>query len=151
MWLTKVNDRNFIMTKELVFPAILISLFIFSSHADIVIYTSGTSNAGLTGDATQTFTLRGASVSGSSPDTAWGGINDAQVSGTFFADPDPGYALLSLDNLFSGEQGQFITSGADITSANLFMYQNLGSSGSGILTVRGLSLAASDWNEASAT
>jgi hypothetical protein len=33
--------------------------------------------------------------------------------------------VLSLENLFSSDQGQLITSADDITSANLWVYQNV--------------------------
>jgi hypothetical protein len=144
------------MKKELVFPAILLGLFVFSAQADIVIYTSGTGDAGLiTGDevATQTFTVRDASLTGTAPDFAWGDGNDVQLSGTasWAGITNQGYAVLSLENLFGGTYGQFITSGDDITSANLFMYQNGNGRADGSLTIRGLSTTASDWTESTAT
>lgn len=123
----------------------------FVVSADIVIYTSGTGNAGQTGEFTQSYTLRDATLTFRSPTAAWGGGHDVQVGGidTFSIGPDN--MVLSFDDLFSGEQGRKIgNDGNNINSANLFMFQN-GGVGSGTLTVSGLSAGASDWNEATAT
>ena len=106
--------------------SLLIGLTSLSAQADIVVYTSGTGTAGLMSDYTQTFTARDASLLFTAPDEPFGSIGDVQASGeNFFPPGGPTYALLSLDNLFSGDQGQLITSADDITSANLWVYQNV--------------------------
>ena len=130
--------------------SLLIGLTFFSAQADIVVYTSGTGTAGLMSDYTQAFTVRDVSLDQSDANTAYGGGNDVQAVGTFFADETPGYALLSLENLFSSDHGQYIASGEDITTANLWVYQS-GIELSGTLTIRGLSTNASEWVESSAT
>ena len=132
--------------------SLLIGLTSLSAQADIVVYTTGTGTAGLMSDYTQTFTVRDASLLFTSPDEAFGSIGDVQATGeNFFPPAGPTYAVLSLENLFSSDQGQLITSADDITSANLWVYQNVNSGGSGTLTIQGLSTTASDWTESTAT
>jgi hypothetical protein len=144
-------------TKRLLKRIFLLTLFgtvPFVVSADIVIYTSSSANAGQTGDAVQTYTLRDASLSaGLASDNPGGALDNVQATGmNVFPAGGPTYALLSFDALFSGAEGSKIGGdGSNINSANLFMYQNGNSTGSGTLTIRGLSAGASDWNEGAAT
>ena len=147
MYTIRTAQRAFLL------PLLGICLTPFIVSADLVIYTSGSADAGLTGDATQAFTLRDASLTESSPDTAYGGAgnNNVQLSGTSVIYTSKSYSLYSFDGLLSGTEGSKIGSGADINSARLNLFQNGNSLLSGTLTIRGLSTGASDWNEGTAT
>ena len=87
---------------------VLLALFGITPYivsADIVIYTSGNGDAGQTGDFTQTYTLKDASLTSRAPTVAWGGGDDVQVGGTDTFSLGPNNMVLSFDDLFSGEQG----------------------------------------------
>ena len=147
MYTIRTAQRAFLL------PLLGICLTPFIVSADLVIYTSGSADAGLTGDATQAYTLRDASLTESDPNTAYGGAgnNNVQLSGTSVIYTSKSYSLYSFDGLLSGTEGSKIGSGADINSARLNLFQNGNSLLSGTLTIRGLSTGASDWNEGTAT
>ena len=126
--------------------------FAVSASADLIVYTSSTANPVATNDGTENIAIKDASFLLTAPDTAFGGINDVQATGqNIFPPGGPTYAAISLGNLFETSSGSLISSGGDINSATLWVYQNGASAGTGTLSVRGLTPAAADWNEATAT
>ena len=144
MYTFRVAQRAFLL------PLLGIFLIPFIVSADVVIYTSGSADAGLTGDATQAFTIRDATVGGGITADANGGLTSIlETAGEHSPPPQgPHSIVLSLENLFSSTQGSNIASGADINRATLWLHLN-GIDGSPTsITLRGLSPVASDWVEA---
>lgn len=116
-------------------------------QAIVLVFTSGTSDAGLEYDHTEAMTIRdasllvGTSTSGSGGDVQAAGITNIPPQG-------PTYALLSFDTIFSGSLGStHIISSGLIDSATLWVYQNVNSGDPGTLTLHGLDNSASDWVE----
>ena len=129
-------------------------LFFISAgaYADLVLYASGSADAGQSADATQAVSIKDSSFLKTTPDTIYGTGGDVQASGeNLFPPGGPTYAIIALENIFTSAMGSQIGSGADIFSATLWVYQNENGSNGGTLSLRGLSTAASDWTEASAT
>ena len=126
--------------------------FTVGANADIIVYTSSTANPVTESDGTESVEVKDASFLLTSPDSAFGGINDVQATGeNVFPPGGPTYAVISLDNLFETSSGSLISSGDDIFSATLWVYQNGTSAGTGTLTIRGLIPDVADWDEATAS
>ena len=121
--------------------------FTVGANADIIVYTSSSANPVTESDGTESFEVKDASFLLTSPDSAFGGINDVQATGVFGTT----YAVISLGNLFETSSGSLIGSAGDIFSATLWVYQNVNGAGTGTLTIRGLIPGVSDWDEATAT
>ena len=127
-------------------------LLTVGARADLIVYTSSTVNPVTESDGTESVEVKDASVLLTSPDSAFGSIDDLQATGeNIFPAAGPTYALISLENLFETDSGSLISSSDDIFSATLWVYQNLNSYGSGTLTIRGLIPGVADWDEATAS
>lgn len=122
------------------------------ANADFIVYTSSSANPVTESDGTESVEVKDASFLLTSPDSAFGGINDVQATGENPIVPGgPTYAVISLGNLFETSSGSLIGSAGDIFSATLWVYQNWNSGGTGTLTVRGLIPGVADWDEATAS
>ena len=126
--------------------------FTLGANADIIVYTSSTANPVTENDGTESIEVKDASFLLTSPNSAFGGINDVQATGqNIFPPAGPTYAVISLDTLFTSTSGSLIGSANDIYSATLWVYQNYNGAGTGTLTIRGLTPDAGDWDEATAS
>ena len=126
--------------------------FTLSASADLVVYTSSTANPVAVNDGVENIAIKDASFLLTSPDSTFGSINDVQATGeNLIPSGGPTYAVISLGNLFETTSGSLISSGSDIFSATLWVYQNVNGAGTGTLSVRGLIPGVADWDEATAS